>query len=261
MKPHPLRRRRIPLRLARPKTHLPKLSLEDATLVAGLHHPRYDLRDAALRAVLASGRADLAPSLFPLLSNRRCSVLQSDAAVALGNLLSGTGHVPRPLKRLLRDPYWVTRIDALEAVDEIGDYRVLPLLTRALYDKHPIVRSYAASILGHTTWQHFVPRLRKVLARERDERAKVGLFQGLILLGDTRLLDPLLELLKSPDYTMRCTVLHSLEALELSAEDLSRVVSVLEKLGEREPTRAVRSTLDDVLRKLRTTDQLPASSC
>jgi hypothetical protein len=70
------------------------------------------------------------------------------------------------------------------------------------------------------------------------------------------LLDPLLELLKSPDYTMRCSVLHSLEAPERSAEDLSRVVSVLEKLGEREPTRAVRSTLDGVLSKLRTAVQL-----
>jgi HEAT repeat protein len=259
MKSRPARRRVIPRFFAKPRAHLRNLSPDDAKLVTGLWHPLYYGRDAALRAIVASGRIGLAPFLFPLLSDPS-RLVRSDAAVALGTLLSGTIKVPRPLKRLLSDPYWVARIDALEAIDNIGDYRSLPLLTGALYDPHPIVRSYAGSILGETTWPHLAPRLRKALSRERDERAKVGLLRGLISLGERSALIPLLELLNSPDYAMRCSVLHSLADLDLSAENRSRVVSALEKLGEREPTRAVRSTLDGVLDKLRTADHLPAGS-
>jgi HEAT repeat protein len=249
MKASKNRRRRIPAFFAQSRTHLRKLARGDALLIGSLSHPLVYHRTVALRAIEASGRADLAPYLFPLLLDRH-SFLQSDAAVALGKLLAGSNNVPRPLKRLLRDSYWVTRIDALESVDAIGDYRVLPLLARALGDSHPIVRSYAGSILGATQWRHFVPRLRRALARERSDRAKVGMLHGLFLLGDTHLFDPLLELLQSSDYTMRCAVIHSLEDMELSQVQRTRTIAALEQLEGHEPTRAVLSTVTPFLEKL-----------
>jgi hypothetical protein len=85
----------------------------------------------------------------------------------------------------------------------------------------------------------------------------VGLLRGLILLGETTALAALLELLNSPDYTARCSVLHSLEGLELSAEDRSHAIAALEGLSARETTRAVQSTLGGVLEKLRTADLSP----
>jgi hypothetical protein len=73
----------------------------------------------------------------------------------LGDLLAETIRVPRPLRQLLRDSYWVTRIDAMEAVDAIGDYRVLPLLTPLLYDPTqssvPTVHPFWARLNGNTS--------------------------------------------------------------------------------------------------------------
>jgi HEAT repeat protein len=247
MKPRPSSRRRIPAFFGRSKVRRGSLlSPDDARMVSYLQHPLLFHRATALRRLEELGRAELAPFLLPLIRNRRLR-LQSDAAVALGTLLAEAGRAPRTLRRLVRDPYWVTRIDALEALESIDVLRALPLIRSCLKDPHPIVRSYCAIILARTGWPHLAPALRKALLQEDSDYARVGLLGGLFELGDADALDPLLAMLEASPYSLRCAALNTLEELEFSDEQKSRVLAALRQLQACEPTRAVQSTLVRVL--------------
>ena len=149
------------------------------------------------------------------------------------------------------DPDWPVRDTAVEALEYIGTARDVPLLARvlsgdqqwevrasaaaslgrfrepagrralraALEDPSADVRRYAAVSLARYGDPAAIPWLEARLSRETDDRARTGLLGGLYSLGRRVYLSPLLALLDSPDYVVRCQVVGTVEALRAEVDE------------------------------------------
>jgi len=98
---------------------------------------------------------------------------------------------------LLRDPDWLTRLCAAEALGELGvdSPAVVQALTTAVErDWASLVRSYAAEALGALGVRAALPVLQRQLAREQVTRTRAGICSGLSLLGDRHALVRLLRM-------------------------------------------------------------------
>jgi HEAT repeat protein len=187
-----------------------------------------------------------------LLLHDKSWMVRAQAAVCIGELLELTGKPHKLLRSLLRDENWVVRIDAMESLERIEDVAAIPLIAKLLRDENGIVRSYCATILAREDGDRYRPIIEKLLKHEYDPHARVGFLAALIHLGSNQLLPELLGFLKSDIYQIRCAVIHNLEDVYLKPGDRSTVISTLEKLRRKEPTRDVRSTVTSALKLLRT---------
>jgi HEAT repeat protein len=177
-------------------------------------------------------------------------MVRTEAAVCFGDLAEQNGK-PRPaLRKLLKDPHWVVRIDAMESLAALQDHRALRLIANLLNDENGKVRSYCAGILVEMGGQTYKRKLLERLNRETEPSAMVGLLSALFATGEKRLLTQLLTLLGSDVYQIRCAVVHSLENVQMTASERATVITTFRRVRRNEPTRAVRSTITTVLKKL-----------
>lgn len=166
---------------------------------------------------------------------------------SLGYLLIGKKS-PSALSQHLQDTDELVRIAVAESLAIIGDRSVLPVLRKALNDSSALVRSYVAEAIGKLGGQKEITKLEKELKQETSERAKVGIYQALYLLGRHSVLENLLTLLQSGDYRVRCATANALAELQADETDTTIIVRTLRKVIKNEPTVAVRSSIRSSLR-------------
>jgi len=98
------------------------------------------------------------------------------------------------IRQLLRDPSWVVRSTAVEAIEVVFGKSGEGLLIAMLQDPHRIVRRDAGMGLGFVGAKASIPHLKNRLRVEKQEQAKVGIYEGLFTLGERKFLKPLLGL-------------------------------------------------------------------
>lgn len=121
------------------------------------------------------------------------------------------------LCQLVKDNDPQVRVEAVDSLSAFCDENSYGALCSALYDKHALVRAFAAygiAVVGkqiNAKDAHEI--LGAALSSERDARVLVGVYEGLYILGyDNTLLD-LINLFDTDDYHIHCSVLHALEEI------------------------------------------------
>jgi HEAT repeat protein len=137
----------------------------------------------------------------------------------------------------------LVRVAAAESLDAPGSRKAARALRKTLRDRSALVRSYAATALGRTGFQSDRVRLRHSLSRERSDGVRLGILEGLWLLGDRKAFDEALQLVNSSDYRVRCATAGALAGTFLSRRTRPLIVASLVKRFDVEETRAVRSTI------------------
>jgi HEAT repeat protein len=120
------------------------------------------------------------------------------------------------LSELLRDPEPAIRSEAAKALGRIGTPRVIPALLEALAGPSEL-RRHARKSLGKIARKHGEETLHE-LARlaEQAERPEIRSELGDVLgrLRSPQVIEPLMKLLKDPEWRVRWKVLKALERLE-----------------------------------------------
>ena len=166
------------------------------------------------------------------------------AIEALGRLTRGRHPA---LERALGDRDELVRVQAAESIDRGVDRRTVSALRNALDDGSPLVRGYAAAALGRVGSRLDRTRLRAQLRSETSDAARLGLLEGLWLLGDRTVLESVVRLLNSRDYRVRCATARALGWTFNNARSRLRFVDALRDRLSRERTRAARRALADAL--------------
>jgi HEAT repeat protein len=176
---------------------------------------------------------------------------------ALGNLTTGTHHA---LASALNDTDELVRLQAAESIRRGADARTVSALRAALDDPSPLVRSYVAAALGRAGIRSDRTVLRACVRRESSDAPRLGLFEGLWLLGDRRVFVPATQLLNSGDYRVRCATARALATTFRSPRTERRIVMALRSRLHRERTNAVRQALSESLDALGQNDRADSRS-
>jgi HEAT repeat protein len=208
------------------------------------------VREFAIRFVEDHRLKAFIPHIEACLTSRNW-LLRTRATVCVGDLLEPSGEPHHGLRKLLSDPEWVVRIDAMESLALIEDTGAIPQIANLLKDENGIVRSYCATILAEKCGRTYESELRKLLRSDTDPHARVGVLAALFSAGDRSLLPQLLDMLHCEIYQVRCAVVHSVEDLKLSQEERTSIIKAFSKFRRTESTRAVTSTITTVLKTLR----------
>ncbi len=176
---------------------------------------------------------------------------------ALGHLTTGTHDA---LASALNDTDELVRLQAAESISTGADARTVSTLRAALDDPSPLVRSYVAAALGRAGIKSDRTVLRACVRRESSDAPRLGLFEGLWLLGDRSVLVPAIRLLNSGDYRVRCATARALAATFRSRHTERRIVMALRSRLRRERTNAVRQALSESLDVLGQNDRADSRS-
>jgi HEAT repeat protein len=130
----------------------------------------------------------------------------------------------------VRDEYWRCRIALSQALAEVGEPAVEPLL-QALNSPNPQTRSHVARALGVMGAKRAFEPIRDILVREEDNRMKIGLIEALGDLRDERALDVLLPCLKAPAQANRGWIVR-VAANALGKIGVERVIQPLAEVLE-----------------------------
>lgn len=148
---------------------------------------------------------------------------------------------------LLNDKDELVRVAAVECVAYLGGEKASRYLIKHLDDRSELVRKHVGGWIGEigdkTLTKYLVDRLK----HERSGLAKVGLLEGLYLLGQEERLLEIIRLFRSRRYQVRCCVANILASLvnkqnkRLIRESLVNALNI-------ETTIAVRSSIKNALR-------------
>jgi len=208
------------------------------------------IRTNAVELIKLHSIISLLPQVEDRLEDSRWLV-RTEAAVCIGEILEPSGKPHSGLRKLLKDPNWVVRIDAMESLAMLEDLGAMTQIAKLLKDENGIVRSYAATILSEKCGHTYKPQISKLLQTENDPHGRLGFLAALFSMGDRHLLPQLLDFLQSEVYQVRCAVIHNLEDLPLNEAERSTIVKAFLKLRRKEPTIAVKSTITTALKTLR----------
>ena len=176
---------------------------------------------------------------------------RADAIKTIGRSLAGGRSASRDVIDATRDPAWLVRIEALEALRDIGDARSFAAARACLRDRSPLVRSYAAVAVAIIDPSRARPLLRRAVLGDRSSIARIGYFDGLFALGQRDALGGLLRLLRSRQYRVRCAAANTVANLELTPAERTEVRRAVDAALAVESTIAARSTLETASRALR----------
>lgn len=168
-----------------------------------------------------------------------------------GALYQGKTTEASSLYPLLKDPFYLVRIETLETLAQIRDRAALPLIAKRLQDQHPLVRAYAATSIAELEGHQFVKAIEAASKRESDERAGVGFASALFILGDASQFQVLLKFLSSADYHARCASANALSAAELTPSQLHAALEAVAQAARHALGVADRSTMERVEKELR----------
>jgi HEAT repeat protein len=177
----------------------------------GLIHRDCFVRREALEALTALAPRGLRSRLVASLSDRCWQV----RVAAIEGLQTEAGRrrfrAPPQLVAALADKSMLVRVQAAEALEDFGARGSVPALRRALTDTRPLVRRYVAQALGRLGGANERRLLEEVLAHERQDCARLGMWHALYLLGVDGALTSLLRFLDSDDHTVRSAAAYALE--------------------------------------------------
>lgn len=175
--------------------------------------------------------------------NVRCAALN-----ALSNLYA-VDSLPKIIK-CLNDKDELVRINAVECLGRFKNKTAIKVLIGKINDKSELVRSSIGSALGKIGDRRAKLPIKQRILKEKNELAKVGLFEGLYLLGDKSYLDKLIGLLASPDYHVRCSVAHILSYI-VDSKNKNKIKNTLNKTLSKETTIAAMSSIINSLREIK----------
>jgi len=200
------------------------------------------------KTILKNDKILLDQEIVKKLHNRDYSVRKDTL-----KLIEETGNIEYfgEVVKLLDDKNEIIRADAVQVLFYLSKERSLTYLIEKLDDKHRFVRSAAATFIGEASDKSAINDLENALDRERSNTAKVGILEGLYLLGQKERLYELLLLLKSKKYQVRCAVANTVKYLEMENEDKKLVIDTLRKAFDIEPTIAAKSYIEAALIQLR----------
>jgi len=176
---------------------------------------------------------------------------RADAIRAIGQSLAGGRSASRHVIDATRDPALLVRIEALEALRDIGDPRSFAAARACLRDRSSLVRSYAAVAVAVIDPARARALLGRAVRNDRSSTARVGYVDALFTLGERERLGDLLKLLKSRQYRVRCAAANTLATLDLTTDECVVVRRAVGVALAVEPTIAARSSLKRALRVLR----------
>lgn len=203
-----------------------------------------------LTAIEALGELPMDESIKSILIKLTDDLDEEIRYHALESLRGYTGEdVFKAVVRHLKDDHELVRISAVEAIVDLGDTRGVEYLVKALADEEEIIRSYAAEGLGIIGTEASKPMLEKYLSYETSSLAKRGFFVGLYLLGEKKYLKSILDLLKDPDYRVRCAVANTVVDL-INQENEYIVKQSLQSALQNEQTNAARSSIQGALEEI-----------
>ncbi len=133
------------------------------------------------------------------------------------------------LARELRHRDWHVRMDAAEALGQLGDERAVPHLIEALRDESHHVRREAAEALGHIGDRRALEPLIRALRNEwGDEDSPI--LAAIERLGERRAIEPIIRSLRFKSRWMREEVDESLGKIQ----DAVRAEPVVEVIADRD---------------------------
>jgi len=139
------------------------------------------------------------PGLISDLSSEE-SLVREHVARVLARL--GAAEAAPHIAKLVDDPVKSVRMTALMTLGELKANGVTELLLRGLDDPVPTVRMAAADGLADLRDPSAIPRLREVLATERDREVRFCVAYALVELGDKEVVDDLPEVLRAMPWRM-----------------------------------------------------------
>lgn len=173
------------------------------------------------------------------------------SAETVGQRLRGTRKAPVWLvKSLGSDRSSLVRASVAESLGYIEDRFTSRALVRSLSDESPIVRAYAAGSLGRIGGGNNRKALTRLKDSERSARARVGIAEGLLWLGDPTGLEMLRRLLRSKQYRVRCAAANALASVPLNARANRIALDVASAALALERTEAAKSSLRNALTAL-----------
>jgi HEAT repeat protein len=121
-----------------------------------------------------------------------------------------------PLTAALRDQHSHTRHGALDALAQIEDERVFPLVLEALQDRDAHVRVAAAEVLSEFPDPKTIAALVMCLG-DGNVLLRAAAAGSLGKLGDVRAVEPLIAVLRDPDWSVRKAAVDALGLLRAGA--------------------------------------------
>jgi|GEM_PF-4611445 len=181
-------------------------------VTAALEDPHLDVRRAAIVALRLIQGSEAILQLEELATASRLPVVREQAIHELEALKSAQS-LPL-LVRALKDRHLEVRVAAIEALGAIADPTALPPLQRMLTHRNTRLRRAAAAALGHlgAAAAPAVPALIKRLRADRDENVRVEAAEALRRIGDARAVEPCLQALNDPADRVRLEAFTALEA-------------------------------------------------
>jgi HEAT repeat protein len=174
--------------------------------------------------------------------NVRCAAINS-----LCNLHS-IDSLPE-LLNCLSDKNELVRVNAIECIGQLKNKSAVKTLINILNDKSNLVRSYAGSALGAIGDSSAKVAIENRLLKENNDLAKVGLYEGLYLLGSNSYLKKMFKLFDSSDYHVRCSVANILGDIVNSSNKIT-IIDILNKYLNEETTVAVKSSITNSISKI-----------
>jgi HEAT repeat protein len=210
-------------------------------LIELLTSPEENIRGLAVEALGWLGeekKETVGPVLVRMLADSEERV-RADALDALGRLQYKPA-IEEVLSALTKDPEWLVRVSAAEALAnlaEVGDLKILEGLEQALSDPIEPVRAYAACTLGILGTPKIIPKLQNYFELEESLDTKAEILAAQYRLGKQNALYPLLELLENADELLVEVILNILGDLAdrktplILAEDSSIICKSLTKVA------------------------------
>ena len=158
------------------------------------------------------------------------------------------------LCQLAGDDDMLVRVEALDSLSASRNPNCVPTFRHALTDPEELVRMYAAMGLaevcqGQTEQVSEAQTvLQRALTLEENPHARIGILEGLYILGQRDMLAKLFRQFDHPDYRIRCAVLNTLDSI-LDRENREQIGAFLHSLDLSEEVAAVSSSVSRLLRR------------
>ncbi|EUJ32674.1 HEAT repeat domain-containing protein [Listeria cornellensis] len=143
------------------------------------------------------------------------------------------------------------RINCLEYLGRWGNTTIIPQILDMLEnDEDPLVRCYAAEVIGYNEDEKMIPILQRLLQAEQDDVARIGILYALELSGHPEL-ERIFDSLKNEYYIVRIRAVLYLTGIAWNNPAVfDSIVTILQEYRELEETVAAREAFDHALEEL-----------
>lgn len=192
---------------------------------------------------------ELGNKLIKLLKDPE-KLVRMEATRVLGILLSGKRKCPPQIIKMLKDSESLVRMEAAETISVIQDRTALPFLWRAIRDRSALVRRYVAAAIGALGSRVDLERLQRGLKLERSDKAKIGYYEALYLLGEDSVLTDILKFLDQQDYLLRASAANILCDVVADSNNVDIILPALKRAYKKEPSVNTKRTLRNCIREI-----------